>query len=568
MAIDNETSLYTAGNVLGTKPNEELQNQNKDTTTETVTQPTVVTPTTTTSAPVFNRDQRVALTLLPLASALLQGKTQGGQSQLSGLLASTGQGLAGSANAALQIAQLEAQSAKTKTTTPKQYKLQQGAGQVQVGNEIFTPEMGRILNLPASVVAQYPSDTFVEVTASQDQKLNFQDIGVAKYLSVEEAKKLYPPEQFGNDYLKFVADPNKGQKVGDLIVGPNKRYSLINIGYQGNQPVKVNIVPSTTAAPKFSKDEDQLSYKTEAQAKEYLSSLGVLPSMPNYNRLLRIMTTDMDGNKITEGSELIDSAVIKNDKYVNVNLRYQDGTLSGATTSEGSAPQYMKEYNDFYNKTYLKQMAQIEDRRALIPEIELLMNQLKSGELTTGFFSNLLNSELGKLARDLGILTEEEMRNQSNIQLLESFLGRVAGVFRAPGSGSTSDREFAAFQTAIANKKNTPEANYLNMYIVKQRFAQQEKLLNLQKKMLRKGKSQDEIEKAINEEVFGKPIGERIPDELIGNAEGIKEWYNALPDGSVIYNVDSNGNPYMKSKSGQAPIPTVHVKGFRKKKDK
>ena len=30
MAIDNETSLYTAGNVLGTKPNEELQNQNKD----------------------------------------------------------------------------------------------------------------------------------------------------------------------------------------------------------------------------------------------------------------------------------------------------------------------------------------------------------------------------------------------------------------------------------------------------------------------------------------------------------------------------------------------------------
>ena len=203
-------------------------------------------------------------------------------------------------------------------------------------------------------------------------------------------------------------------------------------------------------------------------------------------------------------------------------------------------------------------MAQIQDRKVLIPEIELLMNQLKSGELTTGFFSNLLNSELGKLAAGLGILTEEEMRSQTNIQLLESFLGRVAGVFRAPGSGSTSDREFAAFQTAIANKKNTPEANYLNMYIVKERFKQQEKLLNLQ----------DEIEKAINEQVFGKPIGERIPDELIGNDEGIKEWYNALPDGSVVYNVDSNGNPYMKSPSGQAPIPTVHVKGFRKKKDK
>ena len=32
MAIDNETSLYTAENVLSTKPNEELRNQNKDTT--------------------------------------------------------------------------------------------------------------------------------------------------------------------------------------------------------------------------------------------------------------------------------------------------------------------------------------------------------------------------------------------------------------------------------------------------------------------------------------------------------------------------------------------------------
>ena len=60
MAIDNETCLYTADNVLSTQPNEELRNQNKDTTTETVTQPTVVAPTTTTNAPVFNRDQRVA----------------------------------------------------------------------------------------------------------------------------------------------------------------------------------------------------------------------------------------------------------------------------------------------------------------------------------------------------------------------------------------------------------------------------------------------------------------------------------------------------------------------------
>jgi len=152
-----------------------IQNSN-NTETDDNKEPTVVTPTTTTttSAPVFNRDQRVALTLLPLASALLQGKTQGGQSQLSGLLAATGQGLAGSANAALQIAQLEGQRTKTKTTAPKQYKLQPGVGKVQIGNQVFTPEMGRIISLEEATLAQYPVDTFVEVEKETDTQPKFE----------------------------------------------------------------------------------------------------------------------------------------------------------------------------------------------------------------------------------------------------------------------------------------------------------------------------------------------------------------------------------------------------------
>tara|TARA_R100001460_G_scaffold2142_4_gene7235 strand:- start:424 stop:1845 length:1422 start_codon:yes stop_codon:yes gene_type:complete len=189
MAIDNETSLYTAGNVLGTKPNEELQNQNKDTTTETVTQPTAVTPTTTTSAPVFNRDQRVALTLLPLASALLQGKTQGGQSQLSGLLASAGQGLAGSANAALQIAQLEAQSEKTKTTTPKQYVLQEGfEGKVDVGGTQYSKADNIVFNFTPEQINAYPQGTFVEYTKPKTDKATSKEMFVEKEFEIDGVK--------------------------------------------------------------------------------------------------------------------------------------------------------------------------------------------------------------------------------------------------------------------------------------------------------------------------------------------------------------------------------------------
>ena len=189
MAIDNETSLYTAENVLSTKPNEELRNQNKDTTTETVTQPTVVTPTNTTSAPVFNRDQRVALTLLPLASALLQGKTQGGQSQLSGLLASTGQGLAGSANAALQIAQLEAQSAKTKTTTPKQYVLQEGfEGKVDVGGKQYGKEDNIVFNFTPEQINAYPQGTFMEYTKPTTDKATSKEMFVEKEFEIDGIK--------------------------------------------------------------------------------------------------------------------------------------------------------------------------------------------------------------------------------------------------------------------------------------------------------------------------------------------------------------------------------------------
>ena len=135
---------------INTKADDELREQVQNSgnnevvteTEETTTTPSkVVTPTVTTSEPFFNRQQQVALTLMPLASALLQGKTQGGQSQLSGLLAAAGQGLAGSTNVALQLAQLEDARKKTSTTASKQYVLQEGfEGKVDVGGTQYGKE--------------------------------------------------------------------------------------------------------------------------------------------------------------------------------------------------------------------------------------------------------------------------------------------------------------------------------------------------------------------------------------------------------------------------------------------
>jgi hypothetical protein len=129
---------------------------------KTVT-PEVVSSGSTTTQPTFTKNERLSLTLLPLASALLQGKRTGNGSLLGDTLASLGTGLMGTTEVALRIKELEGKGATTKTTEPKQYKLQPGVGKVQIGDNVYTPEMGRVLSLPASVVNQFPPDTFVEV---------------------------------------------------------------------------------------------------------------------------------------------------------------------------------------------------------------------------------------------------------------------------------------------------------------------------------------------------------------------------------------------------------------------
>ena len=176
MAIPNESSEY-----ISQKPDETITEDIKKT-------ETVVTPSTTTTQPLFSKNERVAYTLLPLASALLQGKRTGSGSMLGDTLASLGQGLMGTTDVALKIKQLEGANQTKKSTTRKQYKVQPGK-KVQIGNQVFTPEMGKILSLDEATVAQYPVDTFIEVT--KDSKVTSKSIFVEKpaFQFIDQAKK-------------------------------------------------------------------------------------------------------------------------------------------------------------------------------------------------------------------------------------------------------------------------------------------------------------------------------------------------------------------------------------------
>ena len=72
--------------------NEDVKKDLENTETETVQPEQVVTPNTTTTQPVFSRNERIGYTLLPLASALLQGKRSGSGSMFGDTLASLGRG--------------------------------------------------------------------------------------------------------------------------------------------------------------------------------------------------------------------------------------------------------------------------------------------------------------------------------------------------------------------------------------------------------------------------------------------------------------------------------------------
>ncbi len=173
MAIPNESSEY-----VSQTPDETITEDIKKT-------ETVVTPSTTSTQPLFSRNERVAFTMLPLASALLQGKRTGSGSMLGDTLASLGTGLAGTTEVALKIKQLEGANQTKKSTTRKQYKVQPGK-KVQIGNQVFTPEMGKILSLDEATVAQYPVDTFIEVT--KDSKVTSKSIFVEKPFEIDGIK--------------------------------------------------------------------------------------------------------------------------------------------------------------------------------------------------------------------------------------------------------------------------------------------------------------------------------------------------------------------------------------------
>ena len=541
MEIDNE-KLSEEDIKFGFEPRandelrENIKNSNTNNQNNDNTQPTIVTPTTTTTAPVFERDQRVALTLLPLASALLQGKTQGGQSQLSGLLAATGQGLAGSANAALQIAQLEAQNAKTKTTTPKQYKLQQGVGQVQIGNKIFTPQMGKIISLDDATVAQYPVDTFVQVTPDKKGTIKTEKFGLFYVGSKEEAKRLYPNNP---EIQKLIVATTKNQ-IGNPVVKDNQRL-LANVIFKDGIQTESRL-DFASKQPTGMRDiaKGTLEYQPDkATAKKYLADRGIKEGIEGYNYVLgKIVNKDLAGKTVFEqNAALVISAEapdVAGASITSVNLVPEKDIKSFTfETRKG----YVKKLQDNLASA-TSQYGQLEKR------IDAVLDVLPN--TPTGVVeANLLPFK--RYLVGLGFGDMSDVNKLSAQELIKSSSDALAPLMREAGAGSTSDMEFESYRNAAVSLKNLPLANYVSLYMLKaikesvlQRTA---KRIDLAQNLNRSTLSIEEQIKKEDNGIFRKYTG------LKDDAEELA-WLKTVPRGEVILNRDKLGNAIFTDDDG------------------
>jgi hypothetical protein len=529
MAIPNETSKY-----ISQTPDETLTEDIKK--TETVQPEQIVTPSTTTTQPLFSRNERVAYTLMPLASALLQGKRTGSGSMFGDTLASLGQGLMGTTDVALKIKQLEASNKTKASSALKQYKLQTDPNnpnkKVQIGGTNYTPNMNKIFQLSVDDVNAYPPGTFVESSADKKGTIKTEKFGLFYVDTEEEAKRLYP----NNPRIqKIIVDKDK---VGQPVIQGDNRLAA-NVIFRDGVQVRETLdtlskqpVGTTTdplGQPTYQKDRES--------AEKYLATFGIDKNTKGYESVMNTIINPAKAGKpvFQSGVGLVLSArrpdrAGSNIEFIGLapekdlkDLRYA-GTL------------------DEIKKLNKESTALIGQINSMSPRIGKVLNSLLSG-VKTGVVEEFLLPFRAFAIETLGA-TPKELENLSAQQLIQKSAFALAPAMREKGSGSTSDMEFKAYMKAAVALSDTPKSNYISLYMLQKIKENANMLLALRKDLLYDGKTATEIENAVDE---ADPGIFKTYEGLTSNQEEEDAWVATLKRGDVVYNRDINGEAIFRN---------------------
>ena len=284
---------------------------------------------------------------------------------------------------------------------------------------------------------------------------------------------------------------------------------------------------SKTATFKQYPTGETATYKTGAEAEKYLEQKGLSRNSPVFASTVAKLTApspSMVGRPIVIADSFQQLApMVKGNEIIGFNFTPVTGVKPGNVVYREKRIPIIAKNNDIVAKTF-----------ETLPTVKQAMDLLLTGQVDTGGLAEITLP----IKNVFGQLFGMDMPEVQELQMIQSISNVLAPKMRPVGSGSTSDMEFKAFQRAIADIGNTPEANYISLYTFMRR-AENSKVANQKElEILSAGGSAKDVNEAI------KQIDPGIYETYKGSMDNVDEfnaWSSSLPRGAVIYNRAPDG---------------------------
>ena len=285
----------------------------------------------------------------------------------------------------------------------------------------------------------------------------------------------------------------------------------------------------------------QAFYMTEEDAKRTVRNLGLRDEFPSFDDAVkRLVPLDAEGNVI---QNKIGKEIYLGGQFVEMVPQVNGDVVTNLMFGpiEGVVP-FFTDFRKDYLKNLAKTSSAYTDKIvSVVPRVDNALATIMSGAETGRITETIL--PIKQVLVEAFKITDPLITAAEDLQAVSFFLGPK---MRPVGSGSTSDMEFKAYQSAVLSLGKSTKANYLSLYAFKKMTENAVGLNALEKKLYTDGNitSIDEIDKQIAE--FDKGIFTKVPDEIqkenFGTEEeydsALNEWYRSLPNGEVVDNAD------------------------------
>lgn len=349
-------------------------------------------------------------------------------------------------------------------------------------------------------------------------------------------------QDFLNQYELAKAKQNQDNKIDFYTVQDPNGITLGSRLYKQGEQIPLNPTEALSVREKIGQaGSGGISIPTSGAAATYMSredaeatveSLGLSRASENFDRAVEQITAktpDQIGRPvIVSGSFGELRPIEQNDVVSNIIISpsADAGKTGYETFKEAQRPLVAKALST-YN----------EAATGVLPQVEFALNLVLDPNTDTGAFQELL-LPLKRLFVDAFGSIDQGIQNLDSLEAIANSLGPK---MRPTGSGSTSDREFAAYKQALLSLGNTDMANYLSLYRFKKITENAIALNQLETRLFADDRitDYDTYEKLRSE--FDAGIWEKWTGDPTNQA-AVTAWHESLPIGAVILNRDINGD--------------------------